>query len=368
MKYFTDGATIEDASPELIRRQARQLITVATRIDTVAGMLQKVSTRGSWESPAGDSFAAEVGGTPGDLFGVANRLRSSARIIRPYADLLEATQKAVTDCDATADTAQTTLTAKDEELAGMSPDDPEHARVTREREQAARDLSLAERRFEREKQEAHADENRMAAQLHDVCAKDEDPVLYDYFEWMTSAGGTASDAGIIARPIALAGVVKPIGMAGHRAVYGEGSYTDVAKASAGYGVDTVSFGAGRVVNKAKQRWLDKEVSRVPGLDSNPVRVKDNPIIKSAPPKRHYTPQRSRVPASVRDVINKKSGADDIKEAFDDWEMIAGEGRVAKVAVTVQHSAKQGNRVRKTATRTAEQAEKLGSTSEDQKDR
>lgn len=350
MKYFLDGEAIAGASPDAIRSQARQMSTAATRIDTVAGMLQKVSTRGAWESPAGDAFAAKVGSTPSDLFGVANRLRESAQIIRRYADQLETSQRAVSDCDTSAHTAHTTLREKDEELAGMSQDDPDRPRVTADRGEAAGDLSRAERRFEREKKQAHADESRMAARLYEVCEKDGDSVLYDYFEWMTDAGGTASDAGIIARPIALAGVIEPIGMAGRRAVYGEGSYGDVAKSSVGYGVDTISFGAGRVVKKAKQRFEDKEVSRVPGLSSNPVRVKDNPII--APPKRHYTHQRTRIPAVVRDTVHKTSGADDITEAFRDWEAIAGEGRVARVAVAVQLSAKQGNRVRKTTTGTA----------------
>lgn len=360
MRYFEDGGTIESAKPDAIRRQARQLTTVAATMDTVAGMLHKVSTQGSWESPAGDSFAGKVGSTPSDLFTIANRLRGSAEIIRPYADLLAASQKAIADCDTDAHEAHSTMKAKDTELEEMSPDDPDRARVVRERGQAAGQLNRAEGRYETETTEAKADESRMAAKLHEVCERDEDPVVYDYLEWMTNVGETASTAGIVARPVALAGVTKPIGMAGRRALYDEGSYADVAKASAGYGLDTVSFGAGRVVNKAKQRFVDKEVARVSQLDAKPVRIKDNPIIARTPPKGGHPTWRDRARTRAVDTARGKSGMDDVKTAFDDWEMVAGEGRVARVAVAVQLSAKQGRRAH-AAARTADRAESTGLT-------
>lgn len=375
MRYFTSGSALEKANPEKIRNQARQLTNVASSIDRTAGQLDKVSTRGVWESPAGDTFAAKVRGTPSDLFSIANRLRKTAEIIRPYAELLEASQRAQSDCDGDAYRAQTTMKNKSAELETMSPDDPDRARVKKERGQAAGELNRAERRFETVTTEAQADESRMAGKLNDVCDQVEDPVLYDYLEWMTTFGEDASTVGIIARPIALAGVTKPIGMAGLRGFYGEGSYAEVAKASAGYGLDTVSFGAGRVVKRAKQRFVDKEeVARVKGLTSNPVRIRDNPIIAtgkarkttsargrstSTYPKKDYAPLPSAVPASVRDITRRKTGLDDVKEAFDDWEMVAGEGRVAKVSVVVQHSAKSANRVRGNVSKTNRYLEGAG---------
>lgn len=353
-----DRTGIEDGQPSKIRSRARQLTTVASTITTVAGMLEKVSTFGAWESPAGDAFAEKVGGTPTDLFAVGNRLLRTAQIIRPYADLLEASQEAIASCDTDAHTANRTKEQRDRTLEGMADDDPDRPRVQRERGEAAVALARATRRFEQETAEASADESRMAAKLYAVCEPTEDPVLYDYFEFMTGAGRSASEAGIFARPIALAGIAEPIGLAGRRAVYGEGSYSAVASSSVRYGLDTVSFGAGRVVQRAKQRFVDKEVSRVEGLTSKPVRIKDNPIIKSTPP-RHHGPLPSRVPAGVRDTVRRKSGADDLKQAFDDWETIAGEGRVAKVAVVVQHSATQGNRVRRSVSQAKGEAERLG---------
>lgn len=369
MKYFHNhgsGINIEKAQPSLIRKQATQMTTVATKMDTVAGMLQKVSTTGNWESPSGDTFAAKVRDTPRNLFTIAKRLRGAAEIIRPYADQLAASQKALSAWDTKAHTASTTMKAKDKELDELSSEDPARVRVQKERGEAATELGRAERGFEKEVKEAEADEDRMAGKLYDLCEKDSDPIGYDYLEWMTNFGEGAGNAGIIAKPVALAGVAKPLGMAGRRVFYDEGSYGDVAKAGAGYGMDTVGFGASRVVKGAKQRFYGKKVNRVSGLESNPVRIRDNPLVKPTsptasthratrrttagngpPPKKYYDPTPSRVPVGVRDVARRKSGMDDLAGAFADWEVIAGEGRIAKVAVVVEHSAKHGNRARKT---------------------
>lgn len=372
MKYFDAhgrGKLIEDAQPSVIRRQATQMTTVATKMDTISGMLHKVSTLGTWESPAGDDFAAKVGATPSDLNTIANRLRGAAEIIRPYADQLADGQKTLASWDTKAHTAHKTMKAKDKELDELSAEDPERTRVVKERGEAAAELNRAERSFEKAVKEAEADESRMAKKLYDLSEKDADPRGYDYLEWMTNFGEDASRAGILAKPVALFGVAKPIGLAGRRIAYDEGSMGEVGKASAGYALDTVGFGAGRVVKAAKQRFGGKPVGRVSGLSSNPVRVQDNPIIKATPPrastksaahgkapvipkKRQYDPVPSKVPVGVRDLAWKKSGAADISQAFDDWEAVAGAGRVAKVAVVVEHSAKHGNRVRKTTTGTA----------------
>lgn len=372
MKYFENhgrGTLVEEAQPSVIRRQATQMTTVATRMDTISDMLHKVSTQGTWESPAGDDFAAKVGATPSDLNTIANRLRGAAEIIRPYADQLESAQRTVASWDTKAHTAQKTMKAKDTELDELSAEDPDRVRVTKERGEAAAELNRAERGFEKAVKEAVADESRMAKKLYDLSEKDADPRGYDYLEWMTNFGEDASRAGILAKPVALFGVAKPIGLAGRRIAYDEGSMGEIGKASAGYALDTVGFGAGRVVKAAKRRFDGKPVGRVSGLSSNPVRVQDNPIIKATPPrastkaaargkapvipkKRQYDPVPSKVPVGVRDLAWKKSGAADISQAFDDWEAVAGAGRVAKVAVVVEHSAKHGNRVRRTTTGTA----------------
>lgn len=354
MKYFLDGDSIQSASPTTVRTQARQLTTVADRMEMISGMLQKVSTRGSWESPSGDAFAEKVGSTPGDLTTIANRLRSSAEIIRPYADLLAASQRALTDIDDRAHRAEQTMNDKDKELEDLPPDDPDRARVQREREAAAARLSSAEEAFEEEKREARRDEGDMAAKLSDLCARDADPRAYDFFESLTTFGEGASNAGILARPIALAGVTKPAGMLGKRVFYDEGSYGDVAKASGGYALDTVSFGAGRVVRAAKRRFAEKQVNRVDDLDSTPVRIRDNPIITAAPTK--PPTRRAAVAQKTGDILRDKAGVNDVKRAFDDWEAVAGEGRVAKVAVTVRMSAKQGSRARTTTVRSADRVE------------
>lgn len=371
MKYFTHhgpGLNIEKARPSQVRTEATQLKTVATKMDTIAGMLNKVSTQGSWESPAGDTFASKVGRTPKDLHAIGKRLRSAAEVISPYAEQLESSQKALSAWDTKAHQANATMKSKDKELEGLSEDDPERARVLKERGEAAAALGRAERGFEREVTAAEGDEKRMAKKLYDVSEKHADPRGYDFLEWMTNAGEDASKVGIIAKPVALAGVAKPLGLAGRRLAYDEGSWGDTGKASVGYGADTMGFGAGRVVKRATQRFSDKKAARLHELSSKPVRMQDNPLIKpfpptastnraarrkvaaeGPPPKRDYGHVPKKTPAVARDFAARKSGVDDVKKAFSDWEQVAGEGRVAKTAVVVELSAKQGNRARKNAT-------------------
>lgn len=358
MKHFYADNGIGDADPEKIRAQARQLKNVVSAMDRTISQLHQVSVRGSWDSPSGDTFAAKVAGTPSDLIDVANRLRSAAAIIKPYADLLEASQKALTGYDDDAATADTTMKDCDRKLEAMGPDDPDRSRVDKERGQAAAAVARAERGFEKELQEARADEQRMAAKLRETSDRIDDPDGYDFWEGLSSLGESSAKAGIIAKPLALAGVADPIGKAGRRAFYDEGSYGDVAKAGAIYAADTVGFGAGRVVKAAKGRFSAKEVGRVNSLPAKPVRIKDNPIATSGRARRattstgrststyakkHYDPVPSKIPASVRDTLARKGGVDDVKKAFDDWEMVAGEGRVAKVSVVVEQSTKQGRR-------------------------
>lgn len=346
MRYFVNDNGISAADPEAIRTQARQLKNIVSNMDRIVRLLQQVSVRGSWDSPSGETFAAKVADTPGDLIDVANRLRSTAGIIRPYADLLEATQKAVTGYDDDASTAHTTMEDRDAELDVMTPDDPDRNRVARERARAAAALARAERGFDKELQEAHADESRMAAKLSDVSAKIGDPAGYDFWEGLSTLGQNARKFGVIAKPVALVGVAEPIGKAGHRIFYEEGSYKDVAMSSVGYGLDTVGFGAGWLVKGFKSRVAGKGASRVNGPPA------------ARYPKRHHAPLPSKVPASVRDTVRRKAGVDDLQTAFDDWEMVAGEGRVAKVSVLVQHSAKHGRRAYSNVWQTRKVAEKV----------
>lgn len=53
MKYFENhgrGTLVAEAQPSVIRRQATQMTTVATRMDTISDMLHKVSTQGTWST------------------------------------------------------------------------------------------------------------------------------------------------------------------------------------------------------------------------------------------------------------------------------------------------------------------------------
>lgn len=349
MRYFLDSQGLEDASPADLRSRARELRNVVSAIERTARQLRQVSVHAVWDSPSGDTFADEVGRTPSTLTDVANRLRSTADAITPYAGLLEASKKAVTTYDTAAADASTTLKDCDRQLKEMSPDDPDRARVERERGRASEALVRAERAFDKELESARRDENQVAVKLHDIAGKVDDPRGYDMLEGLSVLGQSASNVGVVAKPVAVVGVADPLGKAGRRLFYDEGSYKDVASSSLGYGLDTVSFGAGRVVKGARKRFDAKHVERVDDLPGAPVRIKDNPITKAPTTptgKVAATRQRltNKAKAHAQETIRQRTGLADVEEAFDDWEAVAGEGRVAQVSVIVKHSAAQTNRV------------------------
>ena len=139
-----------------------------------------------------------------------------------------------------------------------------------------------------------------------------DPKMYDLFEGMSSLGESASTVGIVAKPIAVVGVADPMGKAGRRMFYDEGSYTEVGKSGVGFGLDTVSFGAGKVAKAAKKRFDGRHVDRVDDLPSKPVAIKDNPIIKASPTTSTATVgKRQRVvraaKAKAQETVKRKTG-------------------------------------------------------------
>lgn len=349
MRYFVSDYGLEDASPADLRSWARDLRNVVNAIERTARQLRQVSVHGVWDAPSGEAFADEVGRTPRTLDKVAERLRSTADAITPYADLLESSKRAVIKHDDAAAEASATLKDCDRRLKEMPSDDPDRPRVERERARASTALLRAERGFDKELEDARRDENLVAVKLSDTASAMGDPKMYDLFEGMSSLGESASMVGIVAKPVAVVGVADPLGKAGRRMFYDEGSYTEVAKSGVGFGLDTVSFGAGKVAKAAKKRFDGRHVDRVDDLPSKPVAIKDNPIIKASPTTSTATVGRRQrwvgaAKAKAQETVKRKTGLSDVEDAFADWEEVAGAGRVAKVSVVVKHSAAQTKRV------------------------
>ena len=150
MRYFVSDYGLEDASPADLRSWARDLRNVVNAIERTARQLRQVSVHGVWDAPSGDAFADEVGRTPRTLDKVAERLRSTADAITPYADLLESSKRAVIKHDDAAAEASATLKYCDRRLKEMPPDAPDRPRVQRERSRASTALLRAERGFDKE--------------------------------------------------------------------------------------------------------------------------------------------------------------------------------------------------------------------------
>ena len=81
------------------------------------------------------------------------------------------------------------VTAREATLAGMTPEDPQYARVDREHREAAdrRHYSLTD--YTREGESAAETERDMARKLDDICQDLTDPAAYDLFEGDVVAKG-----------------------------------------------------------------------------------------------------------------------------------------------------------------------------------
>lgn len=345
MSWLRDEYAILTGAPDEIRGQVRELARVAANMTSVAARLREVSIEGVWESDGGRTFAAQIGSTPDDLDDIADRLDDAADIMRPYATHLETSQRAMKKYDHDATAAKRTMDARDSTLKTMAPDDPDRARVQRERGQAAADLTAAERSFAREGKDAYDDESRMAGRLEAIQLPLTDPRGYDALEGLEAIGRFAASAGIVAKPVALAGVGQPLGQAGRHVFYDEGSWSDVGASSFRYGTDIGTLGISKVAKGARSRASTKAVARIDALPSKPVRIKDNPIAHTPVP---TLGRRAAFSSAVKDTATttakKKSGMQDLEDALGDWEKVAGHGRVAKVSVVVEHSATHTRRI------------------------
>ena len=344
-----DPGTIEEGDPAVIRAEADELKTVAANIHTVVNLLRTVSTKGVWDSCSGTMFEREVGTTPSDLVAIANRLSGAERIIRPYADRLEESQATLKRLRGRYDTNTATAQARKERLATMTPEDPEYVAVEREYRAAANSREMNRRGFAREADAAAADEHAVAASLSVVGSDLSDERLYNTFE-QSSRVGTSSLAtnpvsGFV-KPMGVLAAGDPIGRFGRRAVYGEGSYSDVGKSTYLAAVDTMiplsrQIKTGRRI-KAADRAAELRSIRAADKSTNPIAHRRIGADAKSWAKHKAATSKVRGRHKATDWARETSGINLADDFATDWAAVAGSGHVRKGGVIVTYGVRKTN--------------------------
>lgn len=263
-----DENNIAGGDPGLIRAEAARLSSVCEEIAGVVSRLRAVTTRGVWDSSAGTAFAAHVGEVPASLDAVRERLQTAANLLPPYAGLLEDAQQRMRHLETRYTHAQVVVESCDRQLEMLPPQAPERPALMTRRGDAAQESYRIQETYQRVSDEIRADEKRLAARLYDVAPELDDPQAYDIFEGLTALGTgpiATGPASWIARPLAFLAFADPVGKLGLRAVYGQGTYADVALATknAGLGVVKAPTGPGaRAQERARTAARSRETSPV----------------------------------------------------------------------------------------------------------
>lgn len=376
MTSVHDLNDIASGDPERLRSEAEALRTITATIDVVVRQLLTVSTHGVWESEAGATFAAQVGQTPGDLDRVSARLHDAAAVIDPYADLLEDNQRRLRQIGERYAEATRTRKACEQRLAELPAEDPDRLRLEREREEAARVSVEAMADFERESDEALADERRAAGRLSDVLPDVGDPRGYDVFEGVTNLGTSAraTPVGLLAKPVRIAGLAQAVGLGGRKIFYDEGTWKHVGAAAVGALADIVDVGAVTVISWAKRttaapvkatRWTNPPVGA--GHPSgkafgNPIAGRRTRDISGA--RTSVGRAAQTVKHDTADVLSQKvrrmTGVEQLEQFEKDWLAVAG-SRAGAGIIVVGHSTRHVARVTGNVQRGRVQAEKQGLT-------
>lgn len=350
---LVDEYAVEEGDPERLRAQARELKTVGSNIHTVTEMLQKVSTKGVWESGSGCAFAGEVGKTPDALYEIANRLGSMARILNPHADELELAQRRMRTYRERYETSDRTAEDKEAELRTLTPDDPTYSTVDREHRDAANNREWAKRRYQREGERLHEEEVSVARKLRSLGEESTDKKGYDLFEGLTDLGGSAALNNPVAdwlKPMKVATFAEPVGLLGKRVFYDEGSYTGVAKATGARvaGMAKVPFvkTKGSMQREIQRKRQHQQTMRAvknagKGRSTNPIarkRIGENIRLAT---RQRASQARESVRYRAKDTFNDQTGIRLITDMTTDWAAIAGSGRVRKGVHVLRYTSASG---------------------------
>jgi hypothetical protein len=368
-----DPGTIEEGDPSTIRAEADELRTVAANIHTVAEMLRMVSTKGVWDSCSGTIFEDEVGSTPDDLFAIANRLADTERIIRPYADRLEESQATLERLRGRYEENVRISEERKAKLATLTPQDPEYAIVEREYRAAASSREMNKRGFEREAEEASADERTMATSLAAVGSELSDEAGYNGFEMASRTGRSRLfnnafvDLTPWGKPAAVVTAADPLGRLGRRAVYGEGSYRDVGLTTVLTAADILVPGSRRIeardATRASRRADELKGISAADRSTNPIahrRLATNTRIWA---QHQVATGKVRAKHKVTDTLADKTGIRLVDDMVTDWSAVAGAGRVRRSGYALKYSVKVTNKTTAQVSSVQSAADKVGAVTE-----
>lgn len=357
-----DVNNIAAGDPARIREEATALGAVCDEIAQVASRLRQVSTHGVWDSGAGETFAAHVGEIPAQLDAVRERLQTGARLLPPYAALLEDAQERLRGLDDRHTQAQRVVHERDRELETLPPEAPDRARLMAERGEAARESFRLQQQFLRESEEILADEKRLAAQLSDVGPELDDPAGYDIFEGLSTFGaGPVVDNPVsdYIRPLKFAAFAHPVGELGHLLVYDEGSATAVATSAARAVLDIVKPPAGvgaRVDETIRGIARGREVAAAKAARAAAPSRRGTPGRVGARVRQTTAGAKVRAKHLAQDGFEHATGIRLITNMTSDWAALAAAGPAAKALHIVKYttaSVQQVDSTIRTARTTAE---------------
>lgn len=330
-----DQWAVHEARPDDLSTLGTELGAVADNLELVSGLLGQVSTYGVWDSPAGETFAAEVGTVPVTLRAVAGRLGDSGELITRYSRTLTTHQEGLERIAAAYEREVATIEEIDRQLMLYSPHPAQDA-LERRREGACTTAAGQESAYTETADDAYSDEQLLAADLYAVCVDLADPAGYDVLEGTRDLGSSTlftNPLTQVAKPLRLGTALDPVGQAGLRTVYGQGSWGQIAKDSAVLTADGIVRGSSRVVRRATgaaapaRRSSLLDVTRT-GAGS-PVPVSSRWGRGKQTVNRWGRGARLGATEQARRTARRESGMDLAEEILGDWEAVAGASRRVK---------------------------------------
>lgn len=287
-----DAGILVHADPDAIAHQASILRTTAASVATLGRQLVDVQRAGTWDSPAGDTFAREVGSVPASLDAVTDRLDTVAEIFARYSVSLAHT---IDDLVAIGRRHRAAVLEDERVIIRLTTAVTEEERVTleRRRDALAQEIAREALAFRARAEEAATEETRVRRQL----ATEVPDALTDSWFYDTVTGaeaiGDAADriaaasrgaSKALAGPIAAGSALGWVGSVTKKAVYDQGgSWRSVLgqgprKAitwglgkGGGLGRDLAEAPARQVVrDRARQVWSPPVRTPAPTKPVNPA--------------------------------------------------------------------------------------------------
>lgn len=344
--YALDPYRVDLAATDVITALGQDLVTVEDNISLVAELLGQVSTHGVWESPAGETFAQEVGDVPVTLRKVAARMGAAGERIARYSRTLRTNQEDMERIASRHGRTCDTLAEIDRQLALCSPHPAQDALQAR-RGEAHRQVLGYERDYAAASEDARSDETLLAGDLDEVCVDLADPKGYEALEGTRDIGRSSAFTGpwaALVKPLALGTALDPLGQAGIKMIYGHGEWRQIGADSKYLLADGVIKGSGRalktmegvstVATTVGRATRTSRATRSPGALDEPWHVAARQSTT-----RLATRGRDLAVTKGTKVARDKSGLTLADELAADWRSVSGASRPVKVVQGVRSTTK-----------------------------